>query len=102
MLFIVKMKESAPWINVIHCFNYSLDTFNKTFFKEVDNMLLELFYLYRKSHKLLRELKMFSEMYDHSVPKPYKSNGTRWIAAMEIVPNNYRVYMKHLKSLAHR
>ena len=101
----VKMKESAPWINVIHCFNHSLDTFDKTFFKEVDNMLLKLFYLYRKSPKRLRELKMFSEMYDHSVPKPYKSYGTRWIAhkvkAMEIVLNNYRVYMKLSESLAH-
>ena len=46
----VKMKQSAPWINVIHCFNHSSetavkDTFDKTFFKEVDNMLLKLFYL---------------------------------------------------------
>ena len=90
------------------CFNPSLelaveDTCDKTFFKEVGNMLLKLFYLYRKSPKHLRELKMFSEMYDHSVPKPYKSYGTRWIAhkvkAMEIVLNNYGVYMKHLESL---
>ena len=42
----VTMKESAIWINVIHCFNHSLYTFNKNFFKEVDNMLLKLFYLY--------------------------------------------------------
>ena len=89
----VKMKESAPWINVIHCFNYSLDTFNKIFFNEVNNMLLKLFYLYRKSPKCSRELKIFIEMYDHSVPKPYKTYGTRLIAnkvkAMEIVLNNY-------------
>ena len=104
------MKEYAPWINVIHCFNHSLelavkDTFDKTFFKEVDNMLLKLLYLYRKSLKCLRELKVFSEMYDHSIPKPYKLYGTRWIAhkakAMEIVLNNYRVYIRHLESLAH-
>ena len=44
----VKMKESAPWINVIHRFNHSLDTFDKMFFKEVDSMLLKLFYLYGK------------------------------------------------------
>ena len=48
---------------------------------------------------------MFSEMYDHSIPKPYKSYGTRWIGhkvkAMEIVQYNYGVYIKHLKSLAH-
>ena len=106
----VKMKEYAPWINVIHCFNHSLelavkDIFDKTFFKEVDNMLLKLFYLYRKSSKRLRELKMFSEMYDHSIPKPYKSYGTRWTAhkvtAMEIVLNNYGVYIKHLEFVAH-
>ena len=68
-------------------------------------MLLKLFYFYRKSPKRLKELKMFTEMYDHSVPKTYKSYGTRWIAykvkAMEIVLNNYQVYIKHLKSLAH-
>ena len=101
----VKMKESAPWSNGVHCFNHSLDTFDKTVFKEVDNMLLKLFYLYRKCPRRLRELKMFSETYDHSVPKPYKLYGTRWIAhkvkAMEIVLNNYGVYMKHLESLAH-
>ena len=48
---------------------------------------------------------MFSEMHNHSVPKPYKSYGTRWIThkmkTMEIVLNNYKVYMKHLESLAH-
>ena len=61
----VKMKKSAPWINVRHCFNHSLEfavknTFHKTLFKEVDNMLLKLFYFYRKNPKCLRELKMFS------------------------------------------
>ena len=49
--FCVNMQESAPWINVIHCFNHRLelavkDTFDKSFFKEVDNMLSKLFYLY--------------------------------------------------------
>ena len=68
-------------------------------------MLLELFYLYRKSPKPLRELKMFSEVYDNSIPKLYKSYGTGWIAhkvkAIETVLNNYGVYIKHLESLAH-
>lgn len=106
----VKMKESAPWLSTIHCFNHCLelavkDTFDKTFFKEVDNMLLKLFYLYRKSPKRLRELKVFGEIYEQSVPKPYKSYGTRWIShkvqAMEVVLRNYGIYMKHLESLAH-
>ena len=61
--------------------------------------------MYRKSPKRLRELKMFSEMYDHSIPKPYTLYGTRWIAdqvkAMEIILHNYGVYIKNLESLAH-
>ena len=69
-----KMKESAPWINVKHCFNHSLelavkDTFDKTFFEQVDSRLLKLLYLYRESPKRLRELKTFSELYDHSMTK---------------------------------
>ena len=68
-------------------------------------MLLKLFYLYRKIPKRLRELKMFSEMQDYSIPKPYNSYGTRWIAhkvkAMEIVLHNHGVYIKHLEFLAH-
>ena len=67
-------------------------------------MLLKLLCLYRKSPKHLRELKMFGEMYDQLIPKPYKSYGTRWIAhkvkAKEIVLNNYGIYIKHLESLA--
>ena len=105
----VKLKEDSSWLTVTHCFNHRLelavkDTFSGTFFKEVDNMLLKLFYLYRKSPKRLRELKQFSEMYDESIPKPYKSYGTRWIfhkmKAMEIVLNHYGVFIKHLESLA--
>ena len=104
-----KMRESTAWFSTIHCFNHSLElavkaTFNTTFFKEVDNMLLKLFYLYRESPKRLRELKMFGEMYDQSIPKLYKSYGTTWIAhevkAMEIALNNNGIYIKHLESLA--
>ena len=104
-----KMIESTAWFSTIHCFNHSLElavkaTFNTTFFKEVDNMLLKLFYLYRESPKRLRELKMFGEMYDQSIPKLYKSYGTTWIAhevkAMEIALNNNGIYIKHLESLA--
>ena len=67
-------------------------------------MLLKVFYLYRKSPKRLRKLKMFGEIYEQSIPKPYKSYGTKWIAhkvkAIEIVVNNYCIYIKHLESLA--
>ena len=81
----VKFKETAPWINVIHCFNHRLelavnDTFDSTFLKDIDTMLVKLYYLYRKSPKRLRGPKTFGEMYERSIPKTYKSYGTGWIA----------------------
>ena len=43
-------------------------------------------------------------MYERSIPKPYKSYGTKWIAhklkAMETVLQNYGVFMQHLELLA--
>ena len=104
----VKMRESAAWLSTIHCFNHSLevavkDTFNTTFFKKLYNMLLKILYLYRKSPKRLRELKMFGEIYDQSIPKSCKSYGTRWnahrVKAMENVLSNYEIYIKHLELL---
>ena len=56
----VKFKESAPLITLVHCFNHRLelavkDMFDNTFFKDIDNMLLKLYYLYHKSPKRLKE-----------------------------------------------
>ena len=80
------------------------DTFVGTFFKDIDKMLVKLYYLYRKSPLRLRELKTFGDMYERSILKPCKSYGTRWIVhklkAMETVLQNYGVFMQHLESLA--
>ena len=52
----VKFKKTAPWISVIHCFNHPLelavkDAFEGTFFKDIDTMLVKLYYLYSKTPK---------------------------------------------------
>ena len=48
------------------------------------------------------ELREFSEVYETSVPKPAKANGTHWISHiftnMNIFLKNYRI--THLESLA--
>ena len=102
-------EDYAPWLTVIHCFNHRLelaikDALKGSFFDEIDTMLLKLYYLYKKSPKRLRELRMFGEIYEKVVPKPAKASGTRWIAhkvnAMQIVLSNYGVFMAHLESLA--
>ena len=86
----------------MHCFNHHLelaveDMFDGTFFKDIDKVLVKLYYFYRKSPKRLRELKAFGEMYERPIPKPYRSYGTRWTAhklkAMETVLQNYGVFM---------
>ena len=104
-----KIRELAPWLTVVHCFNHRLelavkDTFKGTFFDEIDTMLLKLYYLYKKSAKRTRELQAFGEIYDKVITKPVKASGTRWVAhkvnAMEIVLKNYGIFIAHLESLA--
>ena len=67
-------------------------------------MLMKLYYLYQKSPKRLRELKRMSKAWEKSVPKPSKSHGTRWIdhklKSMQIVLENYRVFLAHVEYLS--
>ena len=78
--------------------------FKDTFFKDSNTLLNKLYYLYRKSPKHLRELHEFSEVYEKSVPKPAKANGTHWIShkftSMNIFLTNYGIFITHLESLA--
>ena len=105
----VLLREQSPWLLIVHCFNHRFelaikDSFQRTFFNEIETFLVKLFYLYKKSSKRLRELREFSEIYEKSIPKPAKVGGTRWIAhkfrAMAIVLQNYGVFITHLESLA--
>lgn len=78
------LKERAPWMQVIHCFNHRVelalkDAFKTTAFSNIDEMLLKLHYLYRNSPKRLRELRELATAYEGGIPKPTKVNGTRWI-----------------------
>ena len=104
-----KIRELAPWLTFVHCFNHRLelavkDTFKGTFFDEIDTMLLKLYYLYKKSAKRTRELQAFGEVYEKVITRPVKSSGTGWVAhkvnAMEIVLMNYSIFIMHLESLA--
>lgn len=67
-------------------------------------MLRQLFSLYNKSPKKLRELKKLAEAYQETVDKPVKANGTRWIdhkvRAMKVFLENYGMYMQHLEQVS--
>ena len=93
----------------IHCFNHRFelaikDAFKATFFEDIHTLLNKLYYIYRKSPKQIRELREFSEVYEKSVPKPAKANGTHWIShkftGMNIFLKNYGIFITHLESLA--
>ena len=106
---LAQLCESSPCLNVVHCFNHLFelaikDAFKATFFEDINTLLNKLYYLYRKSPKRLRKLCEFSEVYEKSVPKPAKANGTRWIShkftSMNIFLKNYGIFITHLESLA--
>ena len=71
-----RLKETAPWLLAIHCFNHRLELAVQDAFKgikafeDIDELLLKLYYYYQKSPKRLRDLRSFAEEFDHSVPKP--------------------------------
>ena len=72
-------------------------------FKNIEEMLLKLYYLHQKSPKCFRELRELSEAYDKSLPKPTRCNGTRWIdhkyKALEVLYDNYGIFIAHLEWL---
>lgn len=100
------LKEIAPWLTAVHCFNHCLelpaaDAFNYTFFAQLDEMLRQLFSLYQKSPKRLGELKKLAEANGEAVDKPVKASGTRWIDhkvfAAKVFLESYGMYMQHLE-----
>jgi hypothetical protein len=103
-----RLKEITPWLTAVHCFNHRLelaaaDAFNDTFFAQLDEMLRQLFSLYQKSPRKLRELKKLAEAYGETVYKPVKASGTRWIdnkvRATKFFLENYGMYMQHLEQV---
>ena len=79
-----QVKNSAPWLELVHCFNHRIelalkDAFEKTFFSKIENMLTKLYYLYQKIPKRYRELRKLSEDYEKTIIKPAKAHGTGWI-----------------------
>ena len=85
---IAKLQEENEWILFVWCFSHRLELALKDaladFTNPVDESLMNLYYLYHKSSKKLREFKLLFkdtkedfEMFGDGV-KPVKSTGTRW------------------------
>ena len=82
----------------------------RTSFDDVDELILRIYFLYKRSSKKLGQLKEFAEIYSESFEfveggyRPKKASGTRWIAhktlALDIIIDKYSILMQHLESLS--
>ena len=81
---VARIREDLPWLVAIHCLNHRLelaaiDAFAKTYMDEVSSMLVDLYYLYGKSPKRLRQLRELGEILEEAVRKPERAHGTKWL-----------------------
>ena len=86
------------------------DALNGTAFDLIDEMLLRLYYLYKKSPKKCRELEeVVSDLkecllFQDGGVKPIRASGSRWIshklAAIKRVLSKYGAYTHHIAALS--
>ena len=62
------MKEEMPWIAFVWCMAHRLelviqDTVKDKFFDKIDDIILRIFYLYQKSPKKLKQLKVNKQIF---------------------------------------
>jgi hypothetical protein len=109
------LQQENPWITFGWCVAHRLelalkDSLKGTSFDDVDELILRVYYLYKRSPKKLRQLKELAEIYSDSFEfveggyRPKKASGTRWIAhktrALDIIIDKYGILMQHLESLS--
>lgn len=112
---IAMLKKEFPWFVFVWCVAHRLelalkDSLNGTYFKEVDECLLRLYYLYEKSPKKMRGLEELYSSYKQCLEfvegslKPKRASGTRWILhkvrALKLLVDKFGIYMQHLESLS--
>ncbi len=110
-----RFQKSLPWMFWSWCFSHRLELASKNgltsrLFKAIEEMLLRLYYLYKKSPKKTRELSVIVEELKEvfELPEsgniPIRSEGSRWIThkrrALQRVLDRYGAYLSHLNALA--
>jgi hypothetical protein len=110
-----KLQDKLPWLFWGWCYAHRLelackDALSSLIFKDIEEMLLRLYYLYHKSPRKCRELQTVADelkaVFD--IPDggnlPVRSQGSRWIShkrkALQRFIDNYGVYIAHLTALA--
>ena len=113
------LQGDIPWLMVSWCLAHRLelsvkDALKGTFFKEIDELLLQVYYVYEKSPKKCHELKEIVDnlkqcLTDTEMPKqggtrPLRACGTRFVAhkvaALGRLIDRYGAYLNHLTMLS--
>ena len=109
------LQQENPWIKFGWCVSHRLDlalkdSLKTTSFDAVDQLIVRIYYLYKRSLEKLRQLKKLAEIYSESfdfVEGGYrlkKASGTRCIAhniyALDIIIDKYGIVMQHLEGLS--
>ena len=106
------IREETPWVGFVWCFAHRLELALKDALKEwiepITVCLQNLYYLYEKLSKKLRELKnlhiILKDIYgfENDRVKPHRASGTRWIAhkliALENMLDKFDLYMQRESS----
>ena len=103
------LRGEVSWLVAIHCLNHQLElatnaAFSKTFMDDIASVLMDLYYVYEKSSKRLRELRELGDIMDETIRKPERAHGTRWLQhksrALKSLIIGYPVICAHLESMA--
>ncbi|XP_065651286.1 E3 SUMO-protein ligase KIAA1586-like [Hydra vulgaris] len=103
----VLLQKEIPWIIFGWCVAHRLELALKDKFAEikafndVNNIILKMYNIYKKSQKKLRQLGKLVAILEEG--NSFDIAGTRWIAhkiqALEMILDKYEVYMKHLENM---
>ena len=112
------LKEAEPWVIVSCCLVHHLelslkDALKTTFLASVDELLLQVYFMYKKSPKKCRELVMVvqelrsclqpTEMPTKEGSRPLRACGTRFVAhkvaALGRLVDRFGAYLCHLATL---
>ena len=103
------LRKEMPWLIAIHCLSHRLelaakDTFKSTYMSEVTDLVKDLYLVYQKSPKRLRELRALAEALEADIRKLEKAFGTRWSQhrskAIETLMHGYETIVAHLVAQA--
>ena len=109
-----QMQRALPWLFWSWCYAHCLElacknAFSSSLFTNIVEMLLRLFYIYKKSPKKSHELANTVDdlRFVFEFPKgghlPVRSHGTRWVSpkrkALQRVLDRYGAYIHHLSTL---